>query len=176
MKAWREGLQLRLDGLEARERVVLGAGLAIVLLCACFLLLESAWQERQTLLTGRDILRTELAWMEQQAQLLASMEKHCAPSQVGEETVPARLRSLAARYGIDTLQLRDTGSGRYNLQLRAREGNALLAFVHESVCMGFELSSLDLRDAAAPAEAEQASGQAAEEMPVTARLELVYAD
>lgn len=167
MKALRAGLQRYLDTLEPRERRVLGGGVAIVLICACALLVGSAWQKRQTLLTGREIVREELAWMQEQAEVLARMDKHCAIVRITDESPGARLRTLAERRGIDMQQLRDRGSGRYNLRLGSMNGNALLGFVHASVCEGFELSTLTLTEAAGEEETE--------EMPVTATLELVHA-
>lgn len=175
MKALREGLQRRVNSLEPRERLVLGGGVAILLVCACILLLGSAWQKRQTLQAGRDIVSGELAWMQEQAELLARMDKHCAIVRVANDPADARLRTLAGRHGIEMLRLRDSGSGRYNLRLGSVNGNALLAFVHESVCEGFTLSTLTVTDGAE--NGTQESGQVdAQEMPVTATLELVHAN
>lgn len=182
MKASLEGLQRHLHNLEPRERRVLGGGVALVLVCACILLLGSAWQKRQTLLSGIDIVSEELVWMQEQAELLARMDKHCDIVLVADESAEARLRTLAGWHGIDLLQLRDSGGGRYNLRLGSVNGNALLGFVHESVCEGFELSTLTVR--AAARDGAQEDGQLdtqedaqedVQEMPVTATLELVHA-
>lgn len=174
MKALRAGLQRRVNNLEPRERRMLGGGVVIVLVCACILLLGSAWQKRQTLLAGRNIVSEELTWMQEQAELLARMDKYCAIVRVSDESADVRLRTLADRLGIDMLQLRDSGNGRYNLRLGSVNGNALLAFVHESVCEGFELSTLTVTDAAEDG-AQEGGQENAQEMPVTATLELVHA-
>lgn len=179
MKALREGLQRHMNSLEPRERLVLGGGVAVVLVCACILLLGSAWQKRQTLLAGRDIVSGELAWMQEQAELLARMDKHCAIVRVASEPAEARLRTLAGRHGIDMLRLRDSGSGRYDLRLGSVNGNALLAFVHESVCEGFALSTLTVTDATrdvAQADAQEDGEEGRQEIPMTATVELVHAD
>ncbi len=132
-------------GLQAREKVIILLGSALVLVTALYLVFSTNLELRKNLLEQRAALMLEQEWMQEQVLLVRELNNSCANMQILPLAPKELIELLASRkqLQIESLALSDQS---LSLQLSAQNGNTLLSFIHESSCQGFNLIEMQVEN------------------------------
>lgn len=151
------------QGLQQRERHIITAGGALLVLAALWLLSDNLLTERNRLLEEKNRLAENLVWMREQSELLAQIQHSCAGSRILDDDPEQLFQRLAQRNQLSLDELQRSRDGVLHLRFSSSDGNRVLALVHQSVCQGYMLESISIT---------QRDETGAEGSAVVAQLEL----
>ena len=140
-------LALFWHNLQASERMTILIGGALVLVTACYLLVDNLWTERSLLRETKAVLIEEREWMQGQAVLSEQLNNSCSENQILTLSNADLLELLASRNQLALESFTETiidRDARYSLSLESTDGNNILRFIHQSACQGFSLANLQI--------------------------------
>ena len=135
------------SNLQAREKITILAGSALVLVTACYLLVGNLWTVRSSLLESKAVLIEESNWMQEQAALAEQLNNSCLDNQILTLENTNLLELLASRNDLVIQSIRENSlnnEATYSLGLESTNGNRILSFIHQSACQGFSLANLQI--------------------------------
>lgn len=136
------GLQTSWQRLQPREQYLILAGVVLVIVTAVWMLFSNVLDRRQVLMSERNLLLEELAFMQEQVGILARLGNACTDTRIDAGSARQLLQALALRNRVKAGNISEEGSGRFTLQLEGADGNAFLRFAHHSACQGFDIVSI----------------------------------
>lgn len=140
-------IQTMLDfwhGLQQRERHIITAGGALLVLAALWLLSSSLLTERSRLLEEKNRLAENLDWVSEQSELLAQIQNSCAGNRILDEAPEQLFQRLAQRNQLSLDELQRSRDGVLHLRFSSSDGNRMLSLAHQSICQGYMLESISI--------------------------------
>ncbi len=135
------------SNLQAREKMTIIVGSALVLVTACYLLFDNLWTVRSSLLENESALIEERDWMQEQSVLAEQLNNSCIENQILTLGNTDLLELLASRNQLVLESFRENSinsEATYSLRVESTDGNSILRFIHQSACQGFSLANLQI--------------------------------
>ena len=144
MRSWKMQFWLNL---QAREKMTILVGSALVLVTACYLIFDNLWSVRSSLLENEAALIEERDWMQEQSVLAEQLNNSCIENQILSLENTALLEFLVSRNQLVLESFRENlanNEASYFLGVESTDGNSILRFIHQSACQGFSLANLQI--------------------------------
>lgn len=134
-------------GLEPRERLIIKVGAAILATTMVVLLLLPRWESYSELKGQRDILQSDMAWLQENRDLVAGLANNCPQSRQISDDLEAQLTQLARRNQLEILSTTKKETF-LSVVASGSKSNHFLKLMHQIACHGHMLGhvSFDVKE------------------------------
>ena len=143
MKALKESLIGRLNGLQSRERQLLLMGLVLFFFTTIYVVLAPLMTKHDQLVGQSNQLKSDLQWLQQQSLVVSRLANGCGNREVQQDSGRDNLTKLVRRNQLRLSQIRDLNNG-FELRFSGADANRILRLSHQVACAGFNVQSLKI--------------------------------
>lgn len=137
------GLQDKLAGLQAREKLFVSVGAAVVLIALIYLALGPQLNRNTDLAGQQSDLQADLLWLQQQQSVVSRLTNSCSSSTASAQPAKDLLTRLIRRNQLRLQNLREVGDGMV-LSFSASDANRIVRIAHQIACQGFTVGSMQV--------------------------------
>ena len=128
-------------GLEPRERLIIKVGAAILAMTMVVLLLLPRWESYSELKGQRDILQSDMAWLQENRDLVAGLANNCPQLRQISGDLEAQLTQLARRNQLEILSTTEKETF-LSVVASGSKSNHFLKLMHQIACHGHMLGQV----------------------------------
>jgi len=135
--------------LQSRERVIVVAGAAIVVIAAIYMALLPGIEKAAELEQRYQVLQADLQWLEEQGVTVGRLGNRCLGKTLQKGSDADVITLMLRRNQLKLISLAEQTQSTYRVSLESANANRILQLVHQLACQGLNINTLEISPTAA---------------------------
>ena len=169
------GISSWFAALQPREKVIVSAGAAIVLLAAIYTMLLPGMEKSAELQQRYQTLQADLQWLRDQSATASRLGNSCVEKRISRASHSDVITRTVRRNQLKLLNLSEQGSMKYQLSIEGANANRILQLAHQLACQGLTIRNLQITaESDAEESGRETNSPASARKNITAQLEVQH--
>ncbi|MDA7852513.1 type II secretion system protein M [Porticoccaceae bacterium] len=130
--------------LQSRERVIVVAGAAIVVIAAIYMALLPSIEKAAELEQRYQVLQADLQWLEEQGVTVGRLGNRCLGKTLQKGSDADVITLMLRRNQLKLISLAEQTQSTYRVSLESANANRILQLVHQLACQGLNINTLEI--------------------------------
>jgi type II secretory pathway component PulM len=130
--------------LQSRERVIVVAGAAIVVIAAIYMALLPSIEKAAELEQRYQALQSDLKWLEEQSTAVGRLGNRCPGKMLQKGSDMDVITLMIRRNQLKLVNLAEQAQWTFQLTLESANANRILRLAHQLACQGMIINTLEI--------------------------------